>query len=72
MTDRWESILTTPLPHRAELAKALLLEHDIQAVVINRQSSSYPVAGLGNSEVHVMAKDAIVAKIILENEASFS
>ncbi|QJD80486.1 putative signal transducing protein [Spirosoma rhododendri] len=72
MNEPWESILTTPLPHRAELAKALLHEHNIPAVVINRQSSSYPVAGLGNSEVHVPTKDAIVAKIILENEASFS
>ncbi|QKZ15081.1 putative signal transducing protein [Spirosoma sp. KUDC1026] len=72
MTENWESIYTTPLPHRAELAKALLLEHDIPAVVINRQSSSYPAVGLGKSEVHVMGKDAILAKVILENEATFS
>jgi len=72
MTENWESIYSTPLPYRAELAKALLLEHDIPAVVINKQSSSYPTIGLGKSEVHVLAKDAILAKVILENEATFS
>ena len=72
MNETWESIYTTPLPHRAELAKALLLEHEIPAVVINKQSSSYPTIGWGKSEVHVLAKDAILAKVILENEATFS
>jgi hypothetical protein len=72
MTENWESIYTTPIAHRAELAKALLLEHDIPAVVVNRQSSSYPTIGWGKSEVHVLAKDAILAKVILDNEATFS
>ena len=72
MNEPWESIYTTPLPHRAELAKALLLEHDIPAVVVNRQSSSYPTIGWGKSEVHVPADQAILAKVILENEATFS
>ncbi|MBD2704291.1 DUF2007 domain-containing protein [Spirosoma sp. BT702] len=72
MAEQWESIYATPLPHRAELAKALLLEHDIPAVVVNSQSSSYPSIGWGKSEVHVPAKDATLAKVILENEATFS
>ena len=72
MSETWESIYATPLPHRAELAKALLHEHDIMAVVVNRQSSSYPEIGWGKVEVHVLAKDAILAKVILENEAAFS
>lgn len=72
MNEPWESIYTTPLPHRAELAKAILLEHDIPAVVINRQSSSYPTLGLGKSDVHVPADQAALAKVILENEATFS
>ena len=72
MTEAWEVIYATPLPHRAELAKAILLEHDISAVVINKQSSSYPTIGWGKSEVHVLAQDVILAKVILENEATFS
>ncbi|MDB5241670.1 MAG: hypothetical protein JWP57_2295, partial [Spirosoma sp.] len=35
MNENWQSVYTTPLPHRAELAKALLAEHDIPAVVVN-------------------------------------
>lgn len=72
MTENWESIYTTPLPYRAELAKALLQEHEILAVVVNKQSSSYPDIGWGKVEVHVLAKDAVLAKVILENEATFS
>lgn len=72
MNETWESIYNTPLPHRAELAKALLLEHDIPAVVVNRQSSSYPTIGWGRSEVHVPTSQAILAKVIIENEATFS
>ncbi|MBN8821426.1 MULTISPECIES: DUF2007 domain-containing protein [unclassified Spirosoma] len=74
MNENWESIYATVLPHRAELAKALLVEHDIPAVIINKQSSSYPNIGWGKGEVevHVPAKDAILAKVILENEATFS
>lgn len=72
MNETWETIYTTPLPHRAELAKALLLEHDIPAVVVNRQSSSYPTIGWGKSEVHVPLQYATLAKVIIENEATFS
>lgn len=72
MTESWESIYTTPLAHRAELAKALLQEHDIPAVVVDRHSSSYPTIGWGRSEVHVPTSQAILAKVILENEATFS
>lgn len=72
MTENWEAVYATPLPHRAELAKALLLENDIPAVVVNRQSSSYPSIGLGKSEVHVPVVHATEAKAILENEATFS
>ncbi|WP_460912816.1 putative signal transducing protein [Spirosoma areae] len=72
MNENWESIYSTPLPHRAELVKALLLDHDIPAVVVNRQSSSYPTIGWGKSEVHVQANNAVLAKVIVENEATFS
>jgi hypothetical protein len=69
MTEPWAKVLTTPLPHRAELAKAILAEQDIVAIIINKQSSAYPP--FGPVEVHVPAKDAIIAKLILENETTF-
>jgi Putative prokaryotic signal transducing protein len=70
MTSDWEKIMTTRLPHQAELAKAKLAEQDINAVVINKQSSAYPV--FGNHEVYVPTKDAILARIILDNETTTS
>ncbi|OIN55961.1 putative signal transducing protein [Arsenicibacter rosenii] len=70
MLVNWEKVLTTPLPFRAELAKALLAEHDIQAVVVNKKSSSYPP--FGNCELFVPQEHAIVAKVILDNETTFS
>ena len=72
MIENWEKVYVSPMPHRAELAKALLAEHDIPAVVVNRQSSSYPTIGWGKSEVHVPVSHAVLAKVILENEATFS
>lgn len=69
MFDNWEKVLTTPLPHRAELAKAILAGQEIDAVVVNKQSSAYPP--FGSCEVYVPTKDAILAKIILKHETTF-
>ncbi|HEX9957175.1 MAG TPA: DUF2007 domain-containing protein [Fibrella sp.] len=71
MTTDWEKVLTTKQPYKAELAKAQLVENDIDAVIINKQSSSYPEL-FGNYEVYVPAKDGIIARIILDNETTIS
>lgn len=70
MNKDWEKILTTKLPHQAALAKAKLAEQDIDAVIINKQSSAYPV--FGAHEVYVPTRDAIVARLIIENETTIS
>lgn len=69
MIDNWEKILTTPLPHRAELIKALLAENDINAVVVNKKSSSYPP--FGTVDLYVPSEHAIIAKLIIDNETTF-
>ncbi len=69
MNETWEKVLTTPLPHRAELAKAFLFEHGINAVVVNKQSSPYPP--FGNAEVHVQIAQAEQAKQLLADETAF-
>ena len=71
MTTDWEKVMVTRQPHQAELAKAQLVENDIDAVIINKQSSSYPEL-FGNFEVYVPMKDAIIARIILDNETTIS
>jgi hypothetical protein len=70
MTNDWEKVLTTKLPHQAALAKAKLAEQDIDAVIINKQSSAYPVFGV--QEVYVPARDAVVARFIIEHETTNS
>ncbi|GAB3256540.1 hypothetical protein GCM10027347_18410 [Larkinella harenae] len=62
MSDQWEKVLVTPAIHRAELAKVLLAEHAINAVVVNKKDSNYL---LGNCEVYVQAEDADLARIHL-------
>ena len=71
MTTDWEKVLVTKLPHQAELAKAKLVENDIDAVIINKQSSSYPGI-FGNYELYVPVKDGIIARLILDNETTAS
>ena len=62
----WKKIYETTSPIKAELAKAFLLdEHQIEAVVLNKQDSSYLI---GLCEVHVPIQDAVLAKFLLENE----
>jgi hypothetical protein len=67
--DNWTKIFDSKFPHRAEIARAYLAERDIEAVVINKQDSSYPV--LGKHELYVPTKDANIAKFIIEHEVSF-
>lgn len=70
MNKDWEKVLTTKLPHQAALAKAKLAEQDIDAVIINKQSSAYPMFGM--HEVYVPVKNAIVARLIIEHETTNS
>ena len=45
MEDNWISILSTPQPWQAEIAKQILGENGIEAVIMNRRDSSYTVFG---------------------------
>ena len=62
----WKKIYETQSPIKAQLAKAFLFdEHQIEAVIMNKQDSSYL---FGLCEVHVPMQDAVLAKFLLENE----
>jgi Putative prokaryotic signal transducing protein len=59
----WKKIYETTSPIKAELAKAYLLdEHQIEAVVLNKQDSSYLIP----------MQDAVLAKFLLENEGGLN
>ena len=64
--NNWKKIYESTSPIRAQLAKAYLVEeHQIEAVVLNKQDSSYL---FGFCEVYVQMQDAVLAKFLLENE----
>jgi Putative prokaryotic signal transducing protein len=69
MTD-WKKIYESTSTIKAQLAKAYLMdEHQIEAVVLNKQDSSLL---WGMCEVHVPLKDAVLAKFLLENEGGLN
>jgi hypothetical protein len=60
----WELVYTSPLPHRVEIVVEVLKDQDIEAVKLDKRDSSYTM--LGEIEVYVKKEDAILAKIIIE------
>ena len=64
MEKGWEKIFTTAQPYRAEVARQVLEEAGIQAVVINKKDSSYLV--FGEAEVYVKQDDVIRAKQLIK------
>ncbi len=65
MEDNWISILSTPQPWQAEIAKQILGENGIEAVIMNRRDSSYTV--FGEVEVYVAMADAERSKELIKN-----
>ncbi len=65
MEKGWEKIFSTAQPYQAEVAKQILEENGIQAVVINKKDSSY--LAFGEAEVYVKQEDVIRAKQYIKN-----
>ncbi len=64
--ENWELILSSKDSARAEIAKGMLQEQQIHAVIMDKKDSNYPVFGF--FEVYVPLEDAERAKTILTNE----
>ncbi len=60
----WELIYTSTLPHRVEIVIEVLRDQEIEAVKLDKRDSSYTM--LGEIEVYAKKDDAILAKIIIE------
>lgn len=65
MEDNWQSIYSTDKPWQAEIAKQVLFDNGIEAVVINKRDSSY--LAFGEVEVYVSQEDAEKSKELLKN-----
>ena len=59
----WELVYTSTLP-RVEIVLEVLKDQDIEAVKLDKRDSSYTM--LGEIEVYTKKEDAILAKIIIE------
>ncbi len=60
----WDLVYTSTLPHRIEIVIEVLKDQDIEAVKLDKRDSSYTM--LGEIEVYTKKEDAILAKIIIE------
>jgi hypothetical protein len=63
MENEWVNVFVTSQPYRAELAKQVLEQSDIDAVLLNKRDSFYHV---GDIEVHVKQDNVIKAKNVLK------
>jgi len=65
MDKDWVKIYSTEANYKAELLKGLLFEHNIEAVIINKQDSSYL---FGELELYVSTDDVFKAKHIITTQ----
>ncbi|MCF0073456.1 DUF2007 domain-containing protein [Dyadobacter sp. CY261] len=66
MEENWAKAYQSGQMIRAEIAREILEQNGIAAVIVNKQDSSYPIFGM--CEVHVPAADLATAQTILTNE----
>ncbi|MCS6969206.1 MAG: DUF2007 domain-containing protein [Cytophagales bacterium] len=65
MSVQWQKVYDADHPLQAEVIKNFLQLYGIQAVIINKQDSSYGL--FGQVEVHVLRKDVLKAIHVLKN-----
>lgn len=66
MQKDWILIFSTTQDFKAELAKGLLEENDIQFVTLNKKDSSYPDLFIGYIEIYVKQNNVVKAKYLLK------
>lgn len=62
MEKHWIKLFVTTNPFQAEITKQMLEEHDVSAVVINKQDSSYR---FGQVELYVHESEEAVARALI-------
>jgi hypothetical protein len=65
MDKDWVCIHSSPNLQQVALLKTILLEHDIDAVLMNRKDSFYPV--IGEAELYVKREAVIRARKIIDS-----
>jgi len=65
---KWQKVYTDPLLHKAEIVKAVLEDHNLNPVMVNKQDSNYK---FGYFEIYVIPDEVIKAIKLIEDEISF-
>ncbi len=65
MDSGWQCVYFSNQLHSIEIVRAVLEDHDIKSVVVDKRDSSY--ISIGDLEVFVPNEDAILAKVIIGN-----
>ena len=66
MHENWVKVFSSSFLAQAEINKAMLLENEVDAVVMNKLDSSY--LAFGQAEIYVHPDNEIRAKQLLEQE----
>lgn len=64
MEKGWTNIYVSNKMHLVEIVKAVLADNNIHSVVVDKRDSSY--ISLGDIEVYVSEENAILARVIIE------
>lgn len=66
MNENWVKVFSTSFLAQAEIYKAMLIENEVDAVVVNKLDSAYLV--FGQAEVYVQAENEARAKELIEKD----
>ena len=64
----WQTVFKTSIAHQADIVKAVLADHDIQSVIINKKDSSYL---FGLIEVNAASENVMKSLKIIEEKINF-
>lgn len=64
MDGTWQCIYYSNQLHKIEIVRSVLNDHEIKSVIVDKRDSSYIM--VGDIEVFVPNEDAILAKVIID------
>jgi type III secretory pathway lipoprotein EscJ len=66
MENGWVKAYETSVPYQANIIQSMLTEHDIEAVIINKQNSA--LISIGKQEVYVPEEKLLRALQLINND----
>jgi hypothetical protein len=66
MEENWQKVYSSSFEHKVEIVSAVLEDHDIKSVVMNKKDSAYL---FGELELYVQSDDVLKAKQIINKES---